>query len=373
MGGTLGTFRKTRPPLLHGSMNDTPAIVEKPQATRLAALQRGGGPAGAADFGAALAKAHETSKRVEDRPAAAGGSNHRVQAGETLYGIAKARLARAGQAATPGATMGYALEIAKTNQIRNPDRIYAGQTLQLSAPAATAIGSNLASPEGGRSAIGSIPAGGEAARSAAYAEVFGALHEPESGHESWAADWPDEGAESVQAAEDGIALAYGQPAVGQPTLGQPTIGQPATCQPATGQPSISAAAAGDAPSEDQAGIRPDGVDRARAGLALYQQTASAAEPKPSSEVPDLIYKGLVGKALDMVPLEPATRTGLQQANAIIGGAFAGRSLVALTGLGGPLLTVAGLLWGIFSAHKIGAGQPEAPNQLAQNTSATSID
>lgn len=133
------------------------------------------------------------------------------------------------------------------------------------------------------------------------------------------------------------------------------------------------AAEGDLSLEVDVRSRPDSVERARAGLALYERTATAA-PKPPTEFPDLFYKGVVGKALDMVPLEPSTRTGLQQVNAVVSNSFAGRSLAALTGLGrGPLLIIAGLLWGIFSAQKISAGQSGASNQLAQNTSAATVD
>jgi hypothetical protein len=318
-------------------MNDTIAIVDRPPGTRFAAPSRGGGYASAADFGAALASAQEASRPVEDRTVAAGRSKHLVQAGETLYGIARARLAQAGQAATPGASMRYALEIAKTNQIRNPDRIYAGQKLELSAPAGTVIGTNHATVEAGRSSVYFDDAG-------TYA-----LHEPDSQTAMSAADLQDEVAEGRNVAENNIGPAYGQPTI------------------------PGAAATGDISSADDVRSHPDSVERARAGLAIYRQAASAAAPKPPGEVPDLVYKGVVGKALDMVPLEPSTRTGLQQANAVVSSVFAGRSLAALTGFGGPLLTIAGLVWGIFSAQKISAGQSGASNQLAQNTSAAPID
>jgi LysM repeat protein len=318
-------------------MNDTIAIVDKPLGTRFVAPRRTGGYTSSADFVAALANAQEASRPIDDRSVGAGGSKHLVQAGETLYGIAKARLALAGQAATPGASMRYALEIAKTNQIRNPDRIYAGQKLEVSAPAATVISTNHATVEAGRRA--------------AYSDAAGTdiLHEPDSQHATSAADLMDEVAESGTVGENKIAPIYGQPTI-----------------PAS-------AAAGDIAAEDGVRSSPDSVERARAGLALYQQAAPAAAPKPPSEVPDMVYKGVVGKALDMVPLEPSTRTGLQQASAVISNAFAGRSLAALTGFGGPLLTIAGLLWGVFSAQKISAEQSGASNQLAQNTRAAPID
>jgi len=104
--------------------------------------------------------------------------------------------------------------------------------------------------------------------------------------------------------------------------------------------------------------RDDPIEATRASLAIYEQTTPAAMPKSPGEFPDILYKGVAGKALDLMPLDASTRTGLQQANAVISNSFAGRSLAALTGVGGPILTIAGLLWGIFSAQKISAMQSE---------------
>ena len=92
-------------------------------------------------------------------------------------------------------------------------------------------------------------------------------------------------------------------------------------------------------------------------LALYAQNAAAAPEKtaePARALPDIVYKGVAGKVLDALPIEPSTRVALQRANSIVSGAFTARSLGALTGFGGPLLTVAGLIWGIFSSRQIEA-------------------
>jgi LysM repeat protein len=318
------------------AMNDTAAIVDRPLATRSAPVPRATGHAGAADFGALLADAQAAAGSVEDRPADAGRSTHLVRAGETLYGIAKARLAQAGQPATPAASMRHALEIAQINRIRDPDRIYAGQVLQVSASAASIAVPKPTTLEAGRSMAPSADAG-----------IY-ALHDPRP-HWATAADVPDEPSAHVHAAEYAIDSAPAEPIV------------------------FAAQAADDITPEDAAPSLAGSVEKARASLALYQQSAAAAAPAPPTDVPDLVYKGVVGKALDLVPLDPSTRTGLQQANAIIGGSLAGRSLAALTGLGGPLLTVAGLLWGIFSAAKLGSGQSGAPNQVAQSTRTSPLD
>ncbi|MBY0375373.1 MAG: hypothetical protein K2Q23_15370 [Bryobacteraceae bacterium] len=83
-------------------------------------------------------------------------------------------------------------------------------------------------------------------------------------------------------------------------------------------------------------------------------------------MPDIVYKGVIGKALDLLPLDPSTRTGLQQANAVVSSSIAARTLAAATGIGGPILTIAGLVWGLFAASKIGAQQSAEPKQIAQN-------
>ena len=100
-----------------------------------------------------------------------------------------------------------------------------------------------------------------------------------------------------------------------------------------------------------------GTPLAARQVALYEQNASIAPEKlaePARALPDIVYKGVVGKVLDAMPLEPATRTALQRTNAIVSGALTVRSLGALAGLGGPVLAVAGLLWGIFSSRQIDA-------------------
>ncbi len=80
----------------------------------------------------------------------------------------------------------------------------------------------------------------------------------------------------------------------------------------------------------------------------------------STKLSDVIYKGVVGKALDMIPMDPDNRVTLQQSNSIISGTTTGRMLAVLVKLSNPILTVAGLAWGIFSASKITPTAPASP-------------
>ncbi|MEO8542412.1 MAG: LysM domain-containing protein, partial [Burkholderiaceae bacterium] len=58
---------------------------------------------------------------------------HTVRVGETLYGIVRARLATMGVQANAKASMLGVKQLAQANSIHNPDRIYVGQKLDLSA------------------------------------------------------------------------------------------------------------------------------------------------------------------------------------------------------------------------------------------------
>jgi hypothetical protein len=78
-------------------------------------------------------------------------------------------------------------------------------------------------------------------------------------------------------------------------------------------------------------------------------------------VGDVVYKGLVGKALDAVPMDPDERIVLQRTSAVVSGTLTGRSLAIWAGLAHPVLMVAGLVWGIYSALNIKAAEADKPD------------
>lgn len=94
---------------------------------------------------------------------------------------------------------------------------------------------------------------------------------------------------------------------------------------------------------------------------LLLAVAARAEnaPQPPLAVGDLVYKGLVGKALDAVPMDPEERVALQRTSAVASGTLTGRSLAVWAGLTNPILLIAGLAWGLFSASNIKAAEPSA--------------
>lgn len=304
------------------SMFSTSRVSQSPGGTQAAAAR--GGQAAGADFQAALADA----VGAQEGAASAGGARqHVVKPGETLYGIARARLAAAGQAATPGASMRHALEIAQANDIRNPDRLRAGQQLVL-APTTAPIPatSNAATAGAGRIAPTDPVALGASSDDAARLRII-------QGFETQAE----------------IAAADPSPEVDEITC------DASACPSAVSELALPGNIAG---QEGKRGEVND-VVAARADLSLYAKSAPAPASKPPAELPDIVYKGVLGKALDWVPLEPETRTGLQQANAVVSSSIVARSIAAATGIGGPILTIVGLVWGIFSARKISAMQAQA--------------
>ena len=95
-------------------------------------------------------------------------------------------------------------------------------------------------------------------------------------------------------------------------------------------------------------------------LAVSARAQEAVpQPHPLSAIGDVVYKGVVGKALDAVPMDAEKRTILQRTNAIVSGTLAGRSLTAWAGLTNPVLLIAGVVWGIYSATNIKVAQAKA--------------
>ncbi|MEK6591721.1 MAG: hypothetical protein AABZ67_01435 [Pseudomonadota bacterium] len=84
-------------------------------------------------------------------------------------------------------------------------------------------------------------------------------------------------------------------------------------------------------------------------------------PPPPSALSDVVYKGVVGKVLDAVPMDPEERVVLQRSSAVVSGTLTGRSLSVLAGLSlsNPILLIAGMAWGVFSATKIDVADARA--------------
>jgi LysM repeat protein len=306
--------------------------IPAPQTALRLAYAHGTGsrsPSSDTAFGAALAQAGSASSdaathgTIPTRIA----TGHLVKPGDTLYGIANARLAATGQRADPGASMRYALQIAQTNGIRDPNRIHAGQSLDLSiAPASAQARIDRAISTAGGSPPSSAPL---------YPSGRTAI-------------WETRIIEDARP-DDADVHSFDIADVDEPVAAVSSAARPSD-ESLAPQPTEAAALLAIARYSETAATTT--ANRPATDPASTSTTVAATEA-----MPDILYKGLVGKVLDALPLDASARTGLQQANAIIGSSFAGRTIAALTGVGGPLLTLAGLAWGLFSAQKIGAAQP----------------
>ena len=257
--------------------------------------------------------------------------SHRVRPGETLIAIAQKQLISSGQNASPDASMRQALKIAKDNHIQNPDRIYAGQTLALDR-------TNLAAqPNKNSQPLATIDAS------------------PRSGSNG----------QKIMNVGD-IEKFYGLGQYASETINDANDESPNYA----GASTLSSTQ-----SIEQPFIPPAANTAQSRNIDPYEQSSAspATRVPPTTSISDIIYKGVVGKMLDSAPLENSTRTTLQQANSVVGNSFAGRALATLTGVGGPILTVAGLLWGLFSAQKIGLAANNEIKQAAQTTDTTSVN
>ena len=98
-----------------------------------------------------------------------------------------------------------------------------------------------------------------------------------------------------------------------------------------------------------------GIVLAACLLAAIPASAQDA-PTPLPPLGDVMHKGLVGKALDVVPMNPDDRVVLQRTSAVVNGTLTGRTLAIWAGLAHPVLMAAGLVWGIYSALNIHAAE-----------------
>jgi hypothetical protein len=100
-------------------------------------------------------------------------------------------------------------------------------------------------------------------------------------------------------------------------------------------------------------------------LAASPVWADDLAPGSMPPLGDVVHKGLVGKALDVVPMDPGERVVLQRTSAVVSGTLTGRSLAAWAGLSHPILLVAGLVWGIYSALSINVAEARTPDEYPQ--------
>lgn len=89
-------------------------------------------------------------------------------------------------------------------------------------------------------------------------------------------------------------------------------------------------------------------------LEASAQQVQDAERSSDGKIPDAVFKGVIGTALDALPIDAEKRVVLQRANAVVSGPLTGRTISAWAGITNPILLVAGAIWGIYAASNIKA-------------------
>ncbi|HEY5293821.1 MAG TPA: hypothetical protein VIJ43_16060 [Burkholderiales bacterium] len=97
---------------------------------------------------------------------------------------------------------------------------------------------------------------------------------------------------------------------------------------------------------------------ANSAFAQDDARSTAAAGVFPKEFDQAVYKGLVGSALDAIPMDPSQRVGLQRTNAVVSNTLFGRSLAAWAGLSNPVLLLGGLVWGMWAASNIKPAEAE---------------
>jgi hypothetical protein len=98
-----------------------------------------------------------------------------------------------------------------------------------------------------------------------------------------------------------------------------------------------------------------------AAWADSESSSRAVENVSAKGFDQIVYKGLVGNALDGIPMNPSKRVSLQRTNAIVSNTLSGRTLAVLAGLTNPALLIGGFVWGVWAASNI---KPEEDGLLA---------
>lgn len=298
------------------------------------------GAVGQADFRCALAKARKDGALVH-----APALGHVVRSGETLYRISRSLLEARGADLSPAAVMRAVSQLSQANGITNPDRIYPNQ--RIDASVLNGYPSKAVDPATAQSR------GTDKLQPAAFAARSDHLFEP------------------VQNCSDGIRFCDDpnrQPAAfdflgTSKTLDSPDL-QDQDMRAGVNLIGVETSGLenGLEANEMETWSPAVGASRATQDIASGSDAASAEQvaatgdppraPTSESRLPDVLYKGVLGKALDFVPMNPDDRVTLQQTSSIISASLSGRMLAGLFSITNPIAMVAGLAWGLFSAKNI---------------------
>jgi len=317
-------------------------------ATRINRPNRSFSLAGGSSQAFAPRASHSRSENRVAMNANANGGNsgtdlwYRVRKGDTLSGVIKNRLKALDQTATPQTIAQFTHAIAQLNQIANPDRIFPEQKI------------NLGFLENAKSSVI------ETALAPPPLSAIAPFAEPTT-HQTLDFNKATqiENAQKVKSplfAGPGFRFQDGN-----------------SGQRADNRDLINAYSPDQLPDNPYASPAIEKYFDDHNGKSASPLSPDISIQKEKSKaIQDILYKGVIGKALDALPINAGTRTTLQQTNAIVSGSMAGRSLATITGLASPIFAVAGLIWGIFSAKNIGAAASDSDAATSDTPSGRNI-
>ena len=277
---------------------------------------------------------------------------HTVKPGETLYGIARKNLAAQGLNATPKDIMTSIRSLSEYNGIKDQNRIYPGQKIDL-----TVLNAHREKVLGlpmSQLPIPQLP-GGDIAKGPALLEddkktiTLSALRAdsvelgPDQARLLTASEYFSHGAEDMaaDAKQQNVFTNQYDPQllvkVSAKTSSQPSL-----------------------VTED--GLAIDGLKPIAPASDAGNLIASSSASSQSSDLSDFIYKGALGKALDFLPMHAEDRVAVQQAGSVVNGALTGIKLSGLLNIATPIAAVFGLLWGAFSAKNIETAETRNKSQ-----------
>ena len=287
-------------------------------------------------------EASESGKNPAPAPALV----HVVRSGETLYRISRSLLEARGADLSPVAVMRAVSQLSHANGISNPNRIYPNQRIDTSAlngyPSKAVDQANAQSH-----GTGTLQPVAFAARSN---HLFEPVQHCSNGIELCDApnrqpaafdflrtfgtvDRPDLQDQDRRAGVNLIGVETNEPEVESNEM-------------ETWSPAVGASRATRHIASGSDADRPEQQEQAAATSDVPRSLTS------ESRLPDVLYKGVLGKALDFVPMNPDDRVTLQQTSSMISGSLSGRMLAGLFSISNPIAMVAGLAWGFFSAKNI---------------------
>lgn len=262
---------------------------------------------------------------------------HTVKLGETLYGIARKKLEAQGLDATPKEIMTSMRSLSEYNGIKDPNRIYPGQKINF--PALNDRGGKLV-----RLPIAPLHSENVASVPPLVADDKKTVTLP-----------------ALRADSIGIGLDQPRPLTASELFSQAKedLGDDLKKQNVFANQydpqflvAVSAKTLSQLPLLAEKDLDIDVLKSISPESDASNVMTSSPASSQISGLPDFIYKGALGKALDFVPMQAEDRVAMQRAGSVVSGTLTGIKLAGLLNIATPIAAVLGFLWGALSAKNI---------------------